>query len=243
KVFESLKRIFESLEDFDNDLEKSPLALRVVPLPEFTIDKIPREKVEHGFKRIMVNVMWFLFIPRTYKINRNQKDMLSPFSRVVRHEENDDMYDNPATEAVIDFRWQKSRNFLLSLFLRFLIFASCFMWISWEYLSHDVMDGRSPKVLIAAMVILYYLATYLFATEVIQLYYQGPRKYFSDIFNAFDIIAIVLPVVVVSLTLKDFNSTNGYGNVEFVNKELMVGISFSIFFLWIEFVSFFFAID
>uniref|UniRef100_U9STY8 Ion transport domain-containing protein n=1 Tax=Rhizophagus irregularis (strain DAOM 181602 / DAOM 197198 / MUCL 43194) TaxID=747089 RepID=U9STY8_RHIID len=83
------------IEDFDNYLEKSPLALRVVPLPEFTISRTPQK---NRFN-IASNIFLFLFIPRWYKISRDEKNLLSSFSRVVRYENNDDMYDNPATEA------------------------------------------------------------------------------------------------------------------------------------------------
>ncbi|CAG8725041.1 17515_t:CDS:10, partial [Rhizophagus irregularis] len=170
---------------FDNYLEKSPLALRVVPLPEFTIDRIPQKNVEQNHRlKIALNIFLFLFIPRWYKISRDKKKLLSPFSRVVRYENNDDMYDNPATEAVIDF------------------------------------------------------PSYLLVTELIQLYFHGPRKYFGDIFNSFDISSILLPMIVMSIMLQDFKYSDGFASVESVDMGLMVGTSFSIFFLWIEFVNF-----
>ncbi|RIA86147.1 hypothetical protein C1645_807927 [Glomus cerebriforme] len=237
KLVEPFIKTFKFFEDFDNDIEKSPLALRVVPLPEFTINRIPQKTVDQNFrKKIILNALLFIFIPRLYKIGRNEKNLLSPFSRVVRYENNDDMYDNPATEAVIDFRWQKARNFFFFLFLRFLIFASCFICVSWEYLLHRNISERYRNFLVALIVILYYLAIYLLVTELIQLYYHGPRKYFGDIFNSFDIFSIALPVVVMSIMLQYFQFSNGFGSVIIVDTGLMVGISFSIFFLWIEFV-------
>jgi fatty acid desaturase len=157
---------------------------------------------------------------------------------VVRYENNDDMYDNPATEAIIDFRWQKARNFFFFLFLRFLVLAFCFIFISWEYLGHKVLSGKFRTFSIALIFIFYYLAIYLLVTELIQLYYHGPRKYFGDIFNSFDICSILLPVIVMSIMLQDFKFSDGFGSVELVDIGLTVGISFSIFFLWIEFVSF-----
>ncbi|CAB4441123.1 unnamed protein product [Rhizophagus irregularis] len=145
KLFGPFKKIRKLIEDFNNSnyLEKSPLALRVVPLPEFTISRTP------------------------HKNSRDEKNLLSPFSRVVRYENNDNMYDNPATEA---------------------------------------------------------------------LYFHGPRKYFGDIFNSFDICSILLPMIVMSIMLQDFKFSDGFANVESVDMGLMVGTSFSIFFLWIEFV-------
>ncbi|RIA84913.1 hypothetical protein C1645_858515 [Glomus cerebriforme] len=170
--------ISKYFEDFDNDLGKSPLALRVVPLPGFTIDNIPREKVEYDFKKFLLNIFLFIFIPRGYKIGRGDRKLLSPFSRVVLYENNDDIYDNPATEAVIDFRWQEAKNFFFFLFFRFLVFAVSFVLVSWAYLNH-VMSMMHKN------------------------YFQ-----FSD----------------------------GFGSVNAVDTGLLVGISFSIFILWIELI-------
>ncbi|EXX61209.1 hypothetical protein RirG_173230 [Rhizophagus irregularis DAOM 197198w] len=178
KLFDPFKKMRKLIEDFDNYLEKSPLALRVVPLPEFTISRTPQK---NRFN-IASNIFLFLFIPRWYKISRDEKNLLSSFSRVVRYENNDDMYDNPATEAVIDF------------------------------------------------------PTYLLATEVIQLCFHGPRKYFGDIFNSFDICSILLPMIVMSIMLLHFKFSDGFASVESVDMGLMVGTSFSIFILWVEFM-------
>ncbi|PKY30536.1 hypothetical protein RhiirB3_531106 [Rhizophagus irregularis] len=237
KLFDPFKKTYKFLEDFDNYLEKSPLALRVVPLPEFTMNRIPQKNIEHNYRlKIVLNIFLFLFIPRWYQISRDKKKLLSPFSRVVRYENDDDMYDNPATEAVIDFRWQQARNFFFFLFLRFLVFAFCFIIISWEYLNHEVISWKFRNFLVALILIFYYLAAYLFITELIQLYFHGPRKYFGDIFNSFDICSILLPVIVMSIMLRDFEFSDGFASVESIDMGLMVGTSFSIFFLWIEFV-------
>src|SRR5213078_3351003 len=114
----------------------SPLALRVVPLPGFTLNSIS-SKPKYNITALILKTLWFIFLPRWYKIGRNGKHMLSPFSKMVLYENNDDIYDNPATEAVIDFRWQKARNFFFFLFIRFLIFAACFTTVSVSYLDYD----------------------------------------------------------------------------------------------------------
>ncbi|CAG8705421.1 11362_t:CDS:10, partial [Funneliformis caledonium] len=88
------------LENFDNANGKPPLALRVVPLPGFITHTIKAENVNYYFRKNLLNIIWFMFLPRWYKISRNEKDKLSPFSRVIRYENNDDMFDNPATEAL-----------------------------------------------------------------------------------------------------------------------------------------------
>jgi hypothetical protein len=225
--------IFKKFEDLDNDLGKSPIALRVVPLPSFTKNSISK-KVEYGF---ILNTLWFIFLPRAYKITRNERDKLSPFSRMILYENNDDIYDNPATEVIIDFRWQRARNTFFSFFLRFLIYAVCFGLVSWAYLDHGaILNG---KFLLVLIVIFYYLAIFQLITEVLQLRYRGLRKYFGEIFNNFDIVSVTLPVTVMSIMLKDFQISDGFGSVNETDTRLIVGISFSIFTLWIESVSLF----
>ncbi|RGB26309.1 hypothetical protein C1646_770587 [Rhizophagus diaphanus] len=79
------------------------------------------------------------------------------------------------------------------------------------------------------------LAIYLFITEVIQLTYQW-RRYISDICNFFDILSIIFPVIVMSIMLKDFRFSDGFGSVETSDSGLIVLISFSAFFLWIDMI-------
>jgi hypothetical protein len=229
-------KIYKYFEDFDNDLGKSPLALRVVPLPAFAINDTTKKKVaNYDFKKIILNILWIIFIPRSYKISRNERNKLSPFSRMILYENNDNIYDNPATEAVINFRWQEAKNYFLFLFLRFLIFAICFVLISWAYLNHGIIINE--KFLFALIIIFYYLAFYQFVTELLQFRYRGPKKYFGEIFNSFDIISIVLSVTVMTTMLKNFQFADGFGSVKESNNGLIAGISFSIFLLWIELVS------
>ncbi|GBC09477.1 hypothetical protein RclHR1_00890013 [Rhizophagus clarus] len=228
-------KIYKYFEDFDNDLGKSPLALRVVPLPGFTISNITKKKVvDYDFKKIFFNILWIILVPRSYKISRNEWNKLSPFSRMILYENNDNIYDNPATEAVINFRWQEARNFFLFLFLRFFIFAICFVLISWAYLNHSIIVNE--KFLFALIIIFYYLAFYQLVTELLQFHYRGPKKYFGEIFNSFDIISIALSVTVMTIMLKNFHFSDGFGRVEETDTGLIAGISFSIFFLWIELV-------
>jgi hypothetical protein len=155
---------------------------------------------------------------------------------MILYENNDDIYDNPATEAVIDFRWQKARNFFFFLFLRFLIFATCFGVVSWAYLNHgNMINGNFIFTLI---IIFYYLAIYQLFTEILQIRYRGFKKYFGEIFNSVDLISTALSVTVMSIMFKNFQFTDGFESLKEIDIRLIVGISFSIFFLWIELVSF-----
>ena len=93
------------------------------------------------------------------------------------------------------------------------------------------------EFLFALIIIFYYLAIYQLVTEVLQLLYRGPKKYLGEIFNIFDIISIVLSVAVMTIMLKNFQFSDGFGSVEKTSTGLIAGISFSIFSLWIELVS------
>ena len=55
-----------------------------------------------------------------------------------------------------------------------------------------------------------------------------------------DVVSVVFAVIVMSVMLKHFQFSNGFEGVETVSTRLMIGISFSIFFLWIELVGLFF---
>ncbi|RGB23884.1 hypothetical protein C1646_805703 [Rhizophagus diaphanus] len=226
--------IIKNYENFDNDLGKSPIALRIVPLPGFTVNNFEREYKEYNLLKIILNLLLFIFIPRFYQINRCDRKKLSPFSRMILYENNDDIYDNPATEAVIDFRWQKARNFFFFLFLRFLIFSICFFLVSWAYLNHsNMINGNFIFTLI---IIFYYLAIYQLFTEVLQVRYRGYKKYFGEIFNSFDLISTALSVTVMSIMFKNFQFTDGFESLKEIDIRLIVGISFSTFFLWIELI-------
>jgi hypothetical protein len=234
-TFKFMHKIRKKIEDYDNDLGKSPLALRVVPLPGFTINRIQNKKeTEYNYKKIILNILWFIFLPRWYRIKRSERSKLSPFSRMILYENNDDIYDNPAIEAVINFRWKKAKNFFIFLFLRFFIFAACFGLVSRAYLDHSTII--SENFLVTSIIIFYYLAGYLLVTEVLQFSYRGPKKYFKQIFNIFDVISVIVPVIVMSIMLKEFQFSDSFRRVESVDTRLTVGISFSIFILWVELV-------
>jgi hypothetical protein len=201
----------------------------MVPFPGFTANGISGS----AHSRFSFIGFLFLFIPRWYKIHR---DKLSPFSKMIIHENNDDIYCNPAIEAVIDFRWRKAKYYIYSLFLRFLIFATCFIIISWAYLIRgNIVNGYFLLVL---MIIFYYLAIYQILTEILQFVHQGTKKYFYDLLIFFDIISVIFSFWVMSVMDNDFQLSNGFESVKKTDPSLVVWISFSIFLIWIKFVSF-----
>ncbi|CAB5389622.1 unnamed protein product [Rhizophagus irregularis] len=230
--FKNLKNKFKEYRNF----EKSPLALRVVPFPGFTINNIKRGKKNYNLFETILNRLTSILIPRRNQIKWNETNKLSPFSRMVLCENNDDIYDNPAIEAVIDFRWQKAKMFLYSLCFRFLIFAICFILVSLSYLDRSfIVNG---KFLLVLIIVFYYLAIYRFIIEVKQIRYRGLKKYFFDLLDIVDMISIILPVTVMSIMLYDFQLSDGFGISEETGSKLVVEISFSIFLIWIQFILF-----
>jgi len=217
----------------DEWFKKRQFALRVVPLPDFTVYNIKQE--ETTFLKLIFNIFCFVFLPRWYKINRKEKYKLSPFSRMAKYADSDDMFDNPAIEAVIDFRWKTTRIFFLLRSFLFLIYGVCFGYISWEYINHS---KGSLNFLVVSIVIFYYLAIYQFAAEMMQLHYRGFKRYFGNLLNRFDLYSIIIPVTVMLIILKnEFRLSNGFGSVEKVNFQYIAWISISIFIIWIEAVS------
>ncbi|GBC04565.1 hypothetical protein RclHR1_05740007 [Rhizophagus clarus] len=237
------KRIYNKVSSwyYKTHYQKPPIALRVVPLPGFTvtineITKEGRKTADYSIWKILTNILWFIFIPRSYKVGKSDNHLLSPFAKVIKYENDDDMYDNPATEAIIDFRWRKARTFFVLLFLRFIIYAICFGVVSWTYLVHDTIGGKFRVCLVVLIALFYYLSSYLIVTEIIQIAHYR-KRYFRDIYNYFDLLSIIFPTAVMFyMLLSYFQLSDGFGSVKVVEKGLVVGITFSIFILWIEFI-------
>ncbi|GBB91276.1 hypothetical protein RclHR1_18460001 [Rhizophagus clarus] len=161
-----LIKLYQQYEDWvSKDVEKQPLALRVVPLPEFTVNR-RSSRQDKSKRRILYSLFLFLFIPRQYKINWEEKNKLSPFSRIILYENHDDIYDNPATEAIIGFRWKRAGAFFFFLFLRFLFYVlSIYLFITeliqlkhhWrKYISDihnffDIISITFPVIVISIM--------------------------------------------------------------------------------------------
>ncbi|GBC49398.2 hypothetical protein GLOIN_2v1787114 [Rhizophagus irregularis DAOM 181602=DAOM 197198] len=200
------------------NFEKSPLALRIVPFPGFTINSIKKNEKKLNLFEKFLSPLSSILIPKPRQIKQSEMNKLSPFSRMILYENNGDVYDNPAIEAVINFRWQKTKYYFLA------------------YLDRGfIVNGYFLLVLI---IVFYYLAIYLFIIEVKQFSYRGPKKYILDLLNTVDMISIILPVTVMSMMLNDFQLSNGFGIIEEPDSKLVVEISFSIFLIWIQFILF-----
>ncbi|RGB40167.1 hypothetical protein C1646_753647 [Rhizophagus diaphanus] len=75
---------------------------------------IKKQKKKHTFSEILKRFSSIL-IPQPRQIKQSETNKLSPFSKMILYENNDDIYDNPAIEAVIDFHWWKTKFFLFIL--------------------------------------------------------------------------------------------------------------------------------
>ncbi|GES84524.1 kinase-like domain-containing protein [Rhizophagus clarus] len=179
-------------------------------------------------------VLWLAFIPGSYKISRNERDKLSPFFRMILNENNGNIYDDSATKAIIRLRWQEVENTFLFPFFRFLIFAICFILISWAYLNHSIIINE--KFLFTLIIISYYLAFYLLVTELLQVNYREPKEYLGEIFNVFNITSIVFSVTVLTIMLRNFQLTDGFESVEEFDIGLITGVLYSILLLCIELI-------
>ncbi|PKY63007.1 hypothetical protein RhiirA4_490668, partial [Rhizophagus irregularis] len=205
-IWKKFKDLINKFKEYRN-FEKSPLALRVVPFPGFTINRIKEQKKKHNLFKNILNLFRPIFIPPVHQIKQSEKNKLSPFSRMIRNENNDDIYDNPAIEAVIDF-------------------------LSLAYLDRGfIVNGNFLLVLI---IVFYYLAIYRFIIKVKQIRHRG-YKYIFDLLNIVEMISIILPVTVMSIMLYDFRLSDGFGIIEETDSKLVVEISFSIFLIWIQF--------
>ncbi|PKY56191.1 kinase-like protein [Rhizophagus irregularis] len=101
------------------------------------------------------NYEWYDSILDLFKTNGYCR--LSPFSKMILNENDDNIYDDPVTEAIINFP------------------------VSWAYLNNgNIINGNLLLVLIFVFC---YLAVYQLITEVLQFYYHGPKNYFGEIFN------------------------------------------------------------
>ncbi|GBC23046.2 hypothetical protein GLOIN_2v848825 [Rhizophagus irregularis DAOM 181602=DAOM 197198] len=71
------------IDNFDNDRAPPPVALRVVPLPDFTVDNIPKIRAKYNWKSNLLRLLKIIIIPRGYIIGREDRNLLSPFVQVV----------------------------------------------------------------------------------------------------------------------------------------------------------------
>jgi len=222
---------------FPNNSENYLPTVKVVPLHNFTVSNIPQKKKNNHENLFIIKVLK-LFIPRKYFVNNSDDvknfSQLSPFVQIIRSEDNDDIFNNPAMEAVIDYKWRPVRNYALKIFVLYILFAACFAAICGTYVAHLEATGHLCNFLLFLIVLFYSLGYYLLGVEYRQLEHHG-RHYF-DFFNCIDLASIIIAIIVMSVYVTPtFSTENTFANVVTTQKITAI-ISFTMLLLWIEFV-------
>ncbi|CAG8520212.1 12570_t:CDS:2 [Acaulospora morrowiae] len=223
-------------QDWTQDKVASDISLRLVPLPKF-IQEYDGDQSEDNktitWKKTLGRILRSIIIPQGYG---KSSECMSPLIKTLKHVSQDTtILDNPAMEAVINYKWQDARNYFQSLFFIFMVYAVCFGIVSWAYITHVSAEGVYRNLIVFIIALFYYLAYYLFAVEVQQFLLHGIGKYFN-IFNFFDLISLVAPVVVMSIMVAtSFQFEDAFGSVT-SKRDLVIAISFSVLILWAEFV-------
>ncbi|CAH1765433.1 12777_t:CDS:2, partial [Entrophospora sp. SA101] len=159
-----------------NKHNKVPFNLCVVPLPNFTVNKIEKKK------KVVTTFLAFLrrfILPHKY-IDDEKK--LSSFIQMIGLDGKGLIFDNPAIEALINFRWKPAKIYFSLLFFMFIQYAVCYGILIWAYTT-----------------------------------YQNSS-------------------IGTSIIVKSFEIENAFGSVK-PDQGTIAAISFSVLFLWIEFVN------
>ncbi|CAB4379438.1 unnamed protein product [Rhizophagus irregularis] len=191
--------------------------LRVVPLPDFTVypegidKKAPKWKIPFLLTKILLK-------PRGYTLQEDHQR--SSFLRFIRQDENEVLYDNPAMEACINFKWESARNHFIRHIILYILYAVLFGIIT------GVIDYKE-KISYLYYFIFYYLGYYLLSKEIIQLRYDG-WKYFT-VYHIVDFLACVVPIISLT-TFYTFKTLNLSDN------SRVITITFVILLLWFELI-------
>nr|CAG8509721.1 8984_t:CDS:2 [Entrophospora candida] len=203
--------------------DATPLIMTcMVPLPNFTVPK--RDEEASG---------------RSILLRFNRK---SRFLRMVLADTNDIIYDNPAMEAIVEFKWNKyARNYIYGLLLLFSFYQLCFGFICYGYVTQiKATDVLFYIAMIPSVVIVISMGTVLLVLEIQQCLLLA-RKYIR-LYNLFDVMACVLPMAGTVLILRSLlmsmaqdETTNGFENIP-ISRPLLIFLSMTILVLWLELV-------
>jgi hypothetical protein len=217
------------------------VAFRSVPLPDFTVYPGGTKSQELNPRNLPFQLLRILIWPRGYAIKKESN--LSPFLRVVRKDKDGIVLDNPAMEAIIDFKWEYARSHFLRHALLFVCYALLFAVLTGavknSFVENNVRANANDEgnVHIRAVVklmifLLYYLGYYLLASEIVQFYHEGWRRYIS-VYNFFDLASIIMPLATYAVTWV----RESRGNVPTNQlQQTTIATSFTILVLWIEMV-------
>ncbi|CAI2171670.1 19816_t:CDS:10 [Funneliformis geosporum] len=136
----ALQKVIPGLDRGDSS---ALVALRLVPLPDFTVFPDGTKDKDINYRMLPLQLLRMMVWPRGYTITKSAK--LSPFLRVIRKDKNGMVFDNPAMEAVIDFKWESARNHFLRHAFLFFCFAGLFC-----VLTGAVRNSFVKKTLVSA---------------------------------------------------------------------------------------------
>ncbi|CAJ0843705.1 254_t:CDS:2, partial [Entrophospora sp. SA101] len=209
-----------------------PFNLCVVPLPNFTVNKIEKKNVQ---KNVVITCLRRLILPHRYI---DDEEKLSSFIQMIGLDRKGLIFDNPAIEALINFRWKPAKIYLLLHSLTFIQYAACYVILIWAYTTYQNSSNNLRNFLILVMGYFYFTGYHLLSIEFAQLKYYKFRKYFSNKYNILDIIAIIVPLIVeTTIIVKSFEIEDAFGSAK-PDQGTIAAISISMLILWIEFLSY-----
>jgi len=220
------------------------VALRLVPLPDFVVYPESTQDTKNQDTNIRMLPLQLLRIfawPRGYAIKEESK--LSPFLRVIRRDKNGIVLDNPAIEAVIDFKWGSARNHFLRHASLFLCFFVLFVILTGAVKNSFVTGKKKfavdvdPKLKITTNIMIllfYYIGYYLLASEIVQFKHEGWRRYIS-VYNFFDLASVIMPLATYTVEWARESKFNGEIPVNQF-RQLTIATSFTVLILWLELV-------
>ncbi|CAB4389250.1 unnamed protein product [Rhizophagus irregularis] len=216
-----LKKLYMKI--FSNTENLSP-TVKIIPLRNFTVCK----RYDKQKNRIFLSkIFQAAFIPRGYLKNIQ----LSPLVQIVRNEKDDDIFDNPAMEAAINYKWVPTRNYFLRVFFIYILFAACFAALVGCYLGHVETTGHLRNFLVFLFILFYYSGIYLFLVEYRQFQHHGWRHY-VDFFNFVDLASVVISTAMVSVYITpSFKLTNAFADVV-ATSNITAGFSSTMLLLW-----------
>ncbi|RIA81856.1 hypothetical protein C1645_836284 [Glomus cerebriforme] len=209
------------LKIFPNFSNQYPI-VKVIPLYNFTVIKI--------FKLV--------FIPRGYLDNKkNEFSKRSPLIQISLLENGYDIFDSPAMEAAINYKWDPARNYFFRNFLVYILYTACFAILAGCYLGHIKAIGLLCDLLFLLFILYYYFGLYLFFAETRKFWRHGWRLY-KEFSNFIDLASIVISLVITSFYITPtFSRSNAFADI-ITTPNITAAISFTMLILWLEFILF-----
>ncbi|CAG8587113.1 9879_t:CDS:2 [Diversispora eburnea] len=230
-AFQKIQKVIPGLDHGDSS---ALVTMRMVPLPDFTVYPQEIKDQEVNLLGLPMRLLRLLIWPRSYIVKKESK--LSPFLRVIKRDKNGITFDNPAIEAVIDFKWGAARNHFLRHAALYFTFAMLFGIITgavkntwFGQISQDNTDIGMKIIIFFLTSIFYYLGYYLLASEIIQMKHNGIKQYIS-VYNFFDLASVIMPICTYTsgLVIHSGNTTVAQ------EKEFTIAVAFTVLVMWME---------